>query len=297
MIGNYEVEVRCPFCGDSVKNPHKKHGRLNTRYGLYYCFRCGYGAKLPETTLRKYWSAFIAEVSDVIEEEDQPDITPGAGSPRPASVDRYHTTLSNILWDVFENRTPEGKHAGWLLRHGREMLTIGRGGFVYSGENLYSSPSDPLIVVEGPYDIISPRHTAVGRMISKGISRTLKGQCIIIHPDSDAPIPVELFQSPFISSIGVLLSEVDPDEASEILYLPRKELLHGFKILQIAGRRRASRLWKDDPNKAIHGPGSAGSIITLTAGEAQKLWSGSLFPQQPERSTESSRSREDNGAV
>lgn len=36
-----EIHVRCPICGDSKKNSHKKRGYYSLDKGLYHCFNCG----------------------------------------------------------------------------------------------------------------------------------------------------------------------------------------------------------------------------------------------------------------
>jgi len=34
------INIRCPYCGDSKKNPHKTHANIDVNNKLFHCFRC-----------------------------------------------------------------------------------------------------------------------------------------------------------------------------------------------------------------------------------------------------------------
>ncbi len=34
------IEIRCPYCGDSKKNPYKTHANIDVNKRLFHCFRC-----------------------------------------------------------------------------------------------------------------------------------------------------------------------------------------------------------------------------------------------------------------
>lgn len=40
---NNKIFIRCPYCGDSIKHPHKAHLEIDISKMLFYCYRCSTG--------------------------------------------------------------------------------------------------------------------------------------------------------------------------------------------------------------------------------------------------------------
>ena len=185
-----ELWLRCPHCGDSDKDLRKAHYSIN-REGLYHCVRCKAGGRL---NLRDYLSLVLDSEGrprpTTLKDDDWEDLLdelmPGAGSRRFSALDRYHLTTGKIVFDVFLSRDIKGDIVGLSLvdpeRHKRKVM--GRKFFGYRGD-LESSPDDPLRVVEGPYDCLTPRDVCVFGLPSVNVLRGLQGHFVILCPDGD----------------------------------------------------------------------------------------------------------------
>jgi len=116
-------------------------------------------------------------------------------------------------------RAADGEKAAYIVG--------ARGLLVPGGRPLSSSPSDPYTVVEGPYDVLSPRDVGVGGFLSRShLADYMRGQFVNLCPDGDvwanhghmlifSTAVQGLFKStrgPWPVSIDYIAGGLDPDE-------------------------------------------------------------------------------------
>jgi len=189
-----ELVIRCPFCGDSNDLSHG-HLKVNMITGLYFCMRCSQGGKFSTKEMLKYSSQeqllihndtpLLPVPKEVVSEHD---LRLGAGMPRKSFLDRYHVTFRGSLWDAFEMKYPGGSSAGVYLRTQNKISYIaGEKGVAWKGKGpLLSSFSEPIRIVEGPYDVIQKGDVCVfGAITSNILQKYFLGQYVILAPDGD----------------------------------------------------------------------------------------------------------------
>lgn len=235
VSGNRPVKVRCIFCGDSQHNPNKKHLALNLVEGYYYCYRCHASGPIPKEVQLELLGSYSYDRPDQSLEQRVHNFQPGPYSNRYSALDRYHATLEDDVWDVFFSRVPSSPSAisGFLLRKPGLSRMIGVSGLGWpgaiEGQPITSHPDDPLIVVEGPYDVLTDRHVATWGLFTSRKLHLLKGHHIILCPDGDVwerpdlrhrfgvlidqitrlRIPI------FLEGIDLIPKGMDPDETKE----------------------------------------------------------------------------------
>lgn len=229
-----QIILRCPYCGDS-EDPQSGHLSIDPVTGMYHCFRCKAGGKLPVRILFSLLQAQNMEVylatdidgEDGEEKEEKGLIYyPGAGTIRPSLLPRFHTAEGH---DAFESFDSLGNLVGVQVRKpGKQHYTVGKTLFAWADpRGLVSTVDDPLTLVEGPYDVVDERDVAVFGVIHKKALKRLAGHYVILKPDGDVYQKPDLRRG-FIAmlkarselrativGIDVLLSGKDPDEADE----------------------------------------------------------------------------------
>lgn len=70
--GEQEVALRCPFCGDSKRDPKKKRGGYNYKKDAYHCFNCGIGFPnaLPHLVQKLTGKDVVSVLAEVLEGKD-----------------------------------------------------------------------------------------------------------------------------------------------------------------------------------------------------------------------------------
>ncbi len=199
IIGN-ELFVRCPFCGDSQTNLTKAHFSINTLKYIYNCFRCGVSGKLSDAQMLSLIHSlpnmeFITKnikihsrpLSEILEELDV-----GAGSSRKSNLSRWHFGQH----DAFLSRSVTGDVVGVHIRAQNKSLikSYGMLAFGYGEDTLLSTPTKPLRIVEGAYDVLYPRDVCVFGTLHYGKLKALTGHYIILCPDGDIWNRKELFR-------------------------------------------------------------------------------------------------------
>lgn len=186
-IKNGELWVRCPECGDSQRNRNKGHLSINLGKGLFYCVRCGYGGQLTvkqSFQLATLYDEFDAKVTDY-----SPVWTAaGPGIDRFSALERWnHVDEAGHLWDLFLMRDPlYNEPIGQYMRWGKKSIISGEHGFGWVGQgDLLSTPSRPIRIVEGPYDVLTEQDVCAFGFSSFGAVKKLVGHSVIICPDGD----------------------------------------------------------------------------------------------------------------
>jgi len=189
-VKNGELWLRCPYCGDSQRDPRKAHYSVN-RAGLFYCVRCHRGGRLPLSVyLRLLTEGPLRGMGDVVDDDWEAlldDLDPGPGSSRDSALDRFHIgDPAGGAIDVFLSRNIDGEIIGLALVGDGRKTVEGRKGLGFAGdEELTSSPADPIRVVEGPYDCLTARDVCVFGLPSAKLMRKLRGHFVILCPDGD----------------------------------------------------------------------------------------------------------------
>lgn len=225
-----ELWLRCPHCGDSQKNGNKAHYSVNSE-GLYHCLRCGAGGRLR---LRDYLAFVWKDHHDLIKpdaltgpdtdwEDILDDLTPGPAYPRFSALDRFHVQTTSSRVDVFLSRNTRGDIVGLCLADldARRKRVVGTRALGWTGSELISSASNPLRLVEGPYDVVTDRDVCTFGLPTKNQLKRLKGHYLIICPDGDvwpdhtkkkAMLDLLRVPGPIILGFEVLDDGEDPDE-------------------------------------------------------------------------------------
>lgn len=252
-IDQGELWIRCPYCGDSSSDPEKCHFSINLEKWLYHCHRCNAGGKLSTREMVNLITSRHLDISIFsgpprrIDQSEQtlPELIPGAGSPRKSLLERYHLTLNEHVWDSFYLYEPKDSSEGPVgvhIRNGSRKFTIGKRGWAWPGQALLSSTDDPLLLVEGPYDVISSRMVSKFGLITYKSLKDLVGHVVILVPDGDTWDPrlrlakqtVELLRDslysrpdyPVILGLYKLPENLDPDSGLDhATYYPRSEFL------------------------------------------------------------------------
>lgn len=228
--------IRCQECGDSRKHPWKKHCQVFDD-GATYCYRCGHSTKLSMETFIAFVLGDMTIEEAIQESMDQVrEYQPGIWN-RGQLLDQYAID-GEAFWVSYQMRDCNGKVIGWHNRHTRvkEVENEGRRGIGYVGEKLTSSPSSPLIIVEGPADVITTQHVCVFGSLSASALKQCRLQYMWLQPDPDM-LDTKLKRKKFVERVttpaiengmcflqGVIVGNADPDEATKLLHIPVEEL-------------------------------------------------------------------------
>lgn len=198
---------RCPFCGDSPTSPNKAHFFVSLSTLSYHCYRCGESGILPLKAILRLVNnpEFISQLSrrsaTAIALKDprsseakskfellQEQLLSGPGTARASGLRRLHVIRHGKLYDAFEQRDPVGIVLGYNLRRGKdetkEAYSLGSRGLGYIGETLRAIVG-PILLVEGPYDVLGPARVCVYGLYPMTILKMLKGKIIVVVPDGD----------------------------------------------------------------------------------------------------------------
>lgn len=215
--------IRCPDCGDSKKSASKKHCCIYPDGGSY-CHRCCASHKVSFETLI---SIILDETEPIIEDwtDDYHERADRAESDRFTMLQPYQTDGMEE-YVSFQMRTSSGVVTGWhnRKRASKEFINQGHRCLGYAGMHLVSSPSRPLIIVEGPYDVISDRHVCVFGMITS--LKQFRLQHVWLQPDPDQLMTAATRAQFWLRVVrpavedhmvfvqGIIVGDADPDEAT-----------------------------------------------------------------------------------
>lgn len=240
-----ELWLRCPHCGDSSKSPDKAHYSVNSE-GKFHCLRCKAGGRLP---LRDYLAFVYQDNADLIPDVDTlvdweevlDDIQPGSAYPRGSALDRYHITTPHHRWDVFLSRNVKGEILGLCLSdlENHKRMVIGKVLLGWQGDTLLSSPTSPLRLVEGPYDVLSERDVCTFGLPARSHLKALRGHTIVLCPDGDVwpdhakrSTILRLLNNEHAEILGVefLPDGMDPDEVpyDKRKFINKKDIKHSW---------------------------------------------------------------------
>lgn len=235
-VRDHRLWVRCPFCGDSDEPTHA-HLSVDLMKGFYYCVRCNAGGRLAPKHLFAMAQAvgaevYVSELGETDQDRELPDLQPGPGNSRGSQLSRYHLPRRDDHgeWDAFQMRDPlYNLVSGIHLRSGKDRVNLGDSGIGWVGEGpLLSSATQPLRVVEGPYDVVMPWDVCVFGFLSVNRLRSLRGHFLTLCPDGDVWTKPDLTRSflktlrwsindpaaPHVLELEVLPDGKDPDEMS-----------------------------------------------------------------------------------
>lgn len=225
--------IRCTDCGDS-SNPKHAHCEVYQDGGTH-CHRC----KVSHKGTLKRMIEMLETFEDV--ELDQDEWTPIQGKltfpTRKTALPTYICAEGFYTWNM---RTPQGRTVGQLYRaiDRKSMYSHGAKGLGFVGERLQSSPSSPLIVVEGPYDCITDRHCTVFGTLSKSVLKRLKLHYIWLFPDGDwidtkvkrerfEQMIRELVNDHMVFVLGYIVGDAnDPDECTQLRHIRTESFLY-----------------------------------------------------------------------
>lgn len=229
-----EIIIRCPECGDSSKSQTKAHFYVNVIKGVGHCMKCGYSPVLSPKQLFEIYNTYGMEIEATYEREESSivaQISPGPGSPRFSALDRFHYEEDGILYDAFVSRRPSspGDINGVYLRGPNKFSRMeGKKLIAWPGNSLVSSEDDPIIVVEGPYDVRGDRYSCVFGLIAKRSLQNYASHHVILMPDGDiwedqikwrSLLRLALdsgykFLGPIVHEVWYIRDGKDPDEAT-----------------------------------------------------------------------------------
>ena len=248
FIKEDELWIRCPFCGDSQNDPTKAHFSVNAD-GLYYCLKCHTGGRLGNKEFLAVAPLFGKESIELEEVQALPELIPGPGSQRASRLHRYHLPTGE---DAFQMRNQKSEIIG-IATIGKQRRIYGKRGLGYR-DVLVSSPQKPLIIVEGPYDVLYDDEICLFGLPSPGALKMLKGQYIILCPDGDLWVEPEKtkilisivkrivkMKDPILVGVQMIPGGLDPDEhpRSERSFIETKVIIND---LRSRGSRRG---WKE----------------------------------------------------
>lgn len=183
-IKKNELWIRCVFCGDSTRDPHKAHLRIHLETGLYFCHRCNERGKVTTSFLMKLNLRSDIPIVDFSPSEGVPTLYKGPYNQRFSLLPRYNTGSADAF-KIYWLGTPEA--IGLYLR-GDQKKILGFSGMAWpqNPTPFISSPENPLRLVEGPYDVVRPQDVCMfGLFNPKLILHQLKHHYFILSPDGD----------------------------------------------------------------------------------------------------------------
>ena len=177
-------------------------------------------------------------------------LLPGPGNTRSSALERFHLQDAfSGSQDVFLSRDIFGETVGLVVVSEFKKATYGAQSLGFSGDQLLSSPDDPIRIVEGPYDVLSSRDVCVFGLPSKASVVDLVGHYAILCPDGDVwgdrskrdtvMGALVSHKAPTWVSVEVLDSDKDPDEVPD--YNDRRRI--SPKVLVSQWRKLRRRQW------------------------------------------------------
>ena len=169
----------CPVCEDS-RSDGKGH-MVTYANGVSYCVRCGH------TILGKKVLFDVPDMEDTSNKLfEKVDIEEGAFSDRHSALERYNATLKGVSFDAFETREVlGGETTGYLLRRKtpkKVSLKVGSGVLSHHRD---LDISRNVVVVEGPYDVLTQQYISANGLIHKLPYETLSLLSVVLCPDGD----------------------------------------------------------------------------------------------------------------
>lgn len=233
--GIYWTKCEEAICGDS-KKPWKAHKALYPDGGTY-CFKCNTSSTLDIGSLleialgNKTIEEVLDNVAELFREEKQ--------IWQRGTILSQYAISGETNWVSYEMRNANGRRLGWHNRcmKNKEFDTDGRRGIGFVGDSLTSSPSKPLIIVEGPADVLDARHACVFGAISPNTMNHFRLQHLWLFPDPDQVDSVfkkKQFAKTVIAAgevafpLGVILGNADPDEATILHHIPVQTVLESW---------------------------------------------------------------------
>lgn len=219
--------IKCQECGDSKKNRNKAHCMVDDK-GSTFCFRCGHSTQLDIGSLIEI-AIGDKTIDEALSEAMEKDREASYVWLRGTVLQQFAIVGENHLVS-YQMRDCNGKVLGWHNRNTRikECENEGKRGIGFVGDHLVSSPSTPVIVVEGPADVISERHVAVFGAITASALRHFRLQYCWLQPDPDI-LDTKLKRKQFYERVvqpaindgmvfvlGVIIGNGDPDEATKL---------------------------------------------------------------------------------
>lgn len=209
------VYSRCEVCGDSTKNPNSAH-KLTDVNGRTYCFRCGASGIAS--------AAALINVTLQAEGKQKKTFHAPPGRDVRKCLSR-HTALTDWCVDQFDRawfpkRNPQtGAIVSWHMKKDKQCKSQGAG-LGFNG-TLYSTPDNPLTLVEGPYDVLTSRYVCAFGTIKASHAAALAGHYVQLLPDGDVWYN-EGMRKQFLRAmrafgtlclrVGVLGQDEDPDD-------------------------------------------------------------------------------------
>ena len=192
---NGELWLRCPYCGDSDRRKWIAHFSISGE-GLYHCLRCKASGRLPTreriAILTKYGMDYgVHTVTEKERWQDTWDKTlPGPGTTRASSLRRNHLLTTKGWYDVFSITDIRGGRVGIQtvnVRTGKKKIrgNVKKAFGFPDPKHIWSDPEDPIILVEGPYDVAEDRYACTFGIPSYSQLKALRGQFVMLYPDGD----------------------------------------------------------------------------------------------------------------
>lgn len=228
---------RCPECEDS-DNLKKAHAFVDL-HGNTYCYRCQHSGKL---STEAYIDLILGEVS--VEEalefsldiSQQIKYTEG----RSTLLTKYQGNGS----EAFSMRDQRGNLIGWHERYPNKFqVNSGKRGLNWQGaddgEPLVSSSQHPIILVEGPYDVIRPDYVVCYGQPAYATLKHLKYHHVWVFPDPDL-IDTKTKRIRFVRNLelansnlcfikGLIVGNNDPDKATITNFVSLSEAMKYVK--------------------------------------------------------------------
>lgn len=242
-VHGQELWLRCPECGDSQHHPNKGHLSINLAKSVFHCVRCGYGGQLSSKQMLELVIRYDVGSLQAPQPHTQVATSPEPGANRYSALKRQrHTDDDGVIWDVFEVRDPvHNERVGQYLRHEKTSLIFGESGLGYVGDTLISSPSRPLRLVEGPYDVLDRQDVCCYGFLGSRHLTMLRGHFVVLCPDGDVwqddllrrrmmsllRWSINSPQAPTVLGLEMIPDGLDPDEChpTDRLYVERATLL------------------------------------------------------------------------
>lgn len=280
-----EVWARCPFCGDSESHPDEGHLAINLKKRAYFCVRCRQGGHLTTKvalaisditgeSLGFGGDSFTTQFShDAVQ---LPALLEGPALGRPSLLSRWHLfgdadsprRPGQFIWDAFQMRDIRtGELTGIHTRFGRTRYNIGELGFGWRGSQPpISNVREPIVLVEGPYDVLEPNDVCTFGLMSVGFIDELVGHSIILCPDGDVwqkeqlrtrtlELIRKLLHSSKVWLVGTyyLKDGLDPDQlkSSERIFLDRGMLSELLSRRRSLYRRSLASYIMEEPKEGI----------------------------------------------
>ncbi len=219
--------IRCQECGDSKKNPWKKHCAVFEDGGTY-CVRCGHSSQLGmEAQIELAMSLISVEEAIETDWEEIDRSCTDINTERFTHLDIYESEGLEDYYS-FRMRSVNGTILGYHNRHKKKKTFHNEGyrGFGYVGDKLISTPDRPLVIVEGPYDVIEPHYVCVFGTLNKSSLKALRLQYVYLWPDPDCldteikrlkfdQMCHDLDEDNMVFVKGFIISNDDPDKATK----------------------------------------------------------------------------------